>query len=199
MLSFWTGFERYLLKIEIFIATNVSNTTSHTKKYFTCCRLSYFYHLYIYKLQILEVLYKNIKLFLSKINFIYSSHILNCLQHFSHQFLSCKILFFGKIPCPFVLPPTLYIMHITCHCVCHFIKHLIKDGSSRGWKYLGEKYRTFWNSFYPGLKWLIWRLEWIKNKIVWNEVSVLFNQTCLKEKMPSLSLSLSIYIYVHNI
>ena len=52
------------------------------------------------------------------------------------------------------------------------------------------KYGTFWNSFHPDVQQLKQRLEWITNGISRNEVSVLFNQTSLKEKM--------LYIYIYT-
>ena len=47
----------------------------------------------------------------------------------------------------------------------------------------GGKYDEFSNSFHLDIVPLIRRLERINEKICRNEVSILFNQTCLKEKM----------------
>ena len=56
-----------------------------------------------------------------------------------------------------------------------------------------EKHGAFLNSFHPDVKHLIRRLEWINYRISRSEVSVVFSQTCLKEK----TLHIYIYIYIH--
>ena len=61
-----------------------------------------------------------------------------------------------------------------------------------GAKSTWEKYGIFLNSFHSDVKWLIQRFEWINDKIGRNEVSVLFDQTHLKEKM------LYIYIFIET-
>ena len=52
-----------------------------------------------------------------------------------------------------------------------------------------KKYGAFLNSFHPDAKWFTGRLERIYYKIGKSELSILFNQTCLKENM-------LIYIYM---
>ena len=60
---------------------------------------------------------------------------------------------------------------MTHHCVCHFIMcslkmALVKVGNT--WK----NYSAFMNLFHPGVKCIMQRLEWIKDKVF-----VLFNHT----------------------
>ena len=63
------------------------------------------------------------------------------------------------------------------HCGCHFIIPHTLMMASVGDKSSWETYGTFLNSFHPKVKWLIQILD----RIGRHKMSVLFNQTCLKE------------------
>ena len=60
------------------------------------------------------------------------------------------------------------------------------------------KYGAFLNSFHPDTKWLIQRLEQINYEICRSQESVLFNETCLKEKMLPRYIYIYIYIYIQT-
>ena len=66
-------------------------------------------------------------------------------------------------------------------CICYFIICSSEEGllgADCPWK----KYSTFLNLFYSEVKQYIERLEPIKNRTGRHEVSVVFNQTYLKDK-----------------
>ena len=52
------------------------------------------------------------------------------------------------------------------------------DGTESTWK----TYSAFQNTFHPKVKGLIRWLEWTEDRLDRLKVSLLFNQTCLKEK-----------------
>ena len=123
---------------------------------------------------------------------IHSNFCVRCLVFGSNDFrmILRKCHMFPKNFQPQLKPSSFSSLCKSIYYVCHFIICSPEDGSSWGWECL-EKYGAFLNSFYLKVKWLIWRLEWIKVRIGRHRVSVLFNQTCLKEKM------LPIYIYIY--
>ena len=55
----------------------------------------------------------------------------------------------------------------------------------------------FLNSFHPDVKWFIQRIEWIIYKI--GRMSVLFNNTHLKEKMLHINIYIHTHIYIYII
>ena len=73
--------------------------------------------------------------------------------------------------------------------------HYTTGGVYQGRKYFG-KYDAFLNSFFPDVSWLIRRHEWITNTTIKSEMSVLFNQRCLKERILLHSHYIYIYIYI---
>ena len=107
-------------------------------------------------------------------------------------------LCFSSYPFSFLSPfPEILFITWTYHIMFHsyflnaydsWLCLLFECSFPRRWfqlrpKVLAEKYEVFLNSFYSEDKRLEGRFEQINYKIGRNEVSVLFNQTCLKEKI----------------